>query len=581
MLRGIKRMIPVDGELLAIQPLMLRFPFQLYKSSSCFLDLTNNTDERVVLRLQEKSRESWLVMREKPSFFANLPTCHIIPPRSTSTLIVITEEHTELPEETNFDLILHSSISGDKYIRQFQNIHECDELFEELRDTGNAVHEVALRAFSCPDIKYEPVVLHGTKMSGRTMSNRWKFLDAHPTEPWILAGDSNGYVQIRNLVTQEQKDYFHVQERSGMHSDLSVQNKETSSAVISWHSSESDDEMTILVTCLKLIVRKQWFLVGTSDGFIHVCSYETEIEKITSFRAGKSLVTSMAIHPTQPYVLSSAEDSPIKLWNWDKGWECTQTFHDEHSRIIRQVTFNPMDTKSFASASSDQTVKIWSLHSRKSNYTLLGHLGHVNCLDFFRRGDQHYLMSGSDDFSLRIYDLHKRVCVCTVEDLMSPVISLVSLPDRPYLIIGLQDGTIHLWSSAHFELERNFNFGYRTIVHSIRLLGSGRIVIGQEDKILIIDTDNLKPADTKGNSETKEGMDIFSKQRGNVVDTVNSHVVLEAQLEALHIFEEPKEDLLCAPHAVLGAGTISEGMNEVSEAESMVLTRLSLGQLEI
>jgi coatomer subunit beta' len=124
-------------------------------------------------------------------------------------------------------------------------------------------------------------------------------------------------------------------------------------------------------------------------------------------------------------------------------------------------------------------VQIWSLHSGKSKYTLIGHLDEVNCLDFFTRGDQQYLISGSDDFSLRVYyfnrkyivlqymhniannaffvleiqicDLQKKACVHTIEDLMSPVISLVSLPDRPYIIIGLQDGTAHLWNSAHFE----------------------------------------------------------------------------------------------------------------------------------
>jgi coatomer subunit beta' len=112
------------------------------------------------------------------------------------------------------------------------------------------------------------------------------------------------------------------------------------------------------VKFLKLIVRKQWFLVGTSDGFVQVCSYGTRIQQITSFRASKSSLTSIAIHPTEPYVLSSAEDSSIKLWNWDKGWECTQTYEDEHSRTIRQVIFNPKDTDTFASASSDHTVKV-------------------------------------------------------------------------------------------------------------------------------------------------------------------------------------------------------------------------------
>jgi hypothetical protein len=142
-------MIPVDGHLLAIQPPELRFPFQLYKPNSCSLDLTNNTDERVAFWLREKSEES--------SLFANLPTFGIIPPRSTCTLVVITGEHTKLPEETNFDLILQSTISGDKYLVQFVCEYEWYELFADLKETGNAVHEVELRAVSYPqgDITYK------------------------------------------------------------------------------------------------------------------------------------------------------------------------------------------------------------------------------------------------------------------------------------------------------------------------------------------------------------------------------------------------------------------------------------------
>jgi hypothetical protein len=79
------------------------------------LELINNTDECVAFR----------VMRNGG----------IVPARSTYTLIV---EHTE-------GAILESSIMGGAYM-SFKDQSECDEFFEEAKEMGNEVHELALEA---------------------------------------------------------------------------------------------------------------------------------------------------------------------------------------------------------------------------------------------------------------------------------------------------------------------------------------------------------------------------------------------------------------------------------------------------
>ena len=62
-----------------------------------------------------------------------------------------------------------------------------------------------------------------------------------------------------------------------------------------------------------------------------------------------------------------------------------------------QVAFNPKDANTFASASMDRTVKVWSLGSNIANYTLEGHQKGVNCVDYYHGGDKPYLVSGADD----------------------------------------------------------------------------------------------------------------------------------------------------------------------------------------
>ena len=153
----------------------------------------------------------------------------------------------------------------------------------------------------------------------------------------------------------------------------------------------------------------------------------------------------------------------IKLWDWDKKWQCTQTF-EGHTHYVMQVVFNPKDNNTFASASLDRTIKVsfltknsrrnkkfekkfektfliptfdwlidwliqnskkhvlfflfchkleicfssscqvWQLGSAQPNYTLEGHEKGVNAIDYYHGGDKPYLMSGADDRLVKIWD---------------------------------------------------------------------------------------------------------------------------------------------------------------------------------
>jgi hypothetical protein len=80
-----------------------------------------------------------------------LPLYGIVPPKSTYTLTVITDEKViNLAEGTVFDLILQSSALGDRYIFLFISRSECDEFFEEAVEMENTVHELMLKAVYAP-----------------------------------------------------------------------------------------------------------------------------------------------------------------------------------------------------------------------------------------------------------------------------------------------------------------------------------------------------------------------------------------------------------------------------------------------
>lgn len=110
------------------------------------------------------------------------------------------------------------------------------------------------------------------------------------------------------------------------------------------------------VRSAKFVTRKQWVVAAADDMCIRVYNYNT-MDKVKVFEAHTDYIRCVAVHPTLPYVLSSSDDMLIKLWDWEKGWMCSQIF-EGHSHYVMQVTFNPKDTNTFASASLDHTVKV-------------------------------------------------------------------------------------------------------------------------------------------------------------------------------------------------------------------------------
>lgn len=72
---------------------------------------------------------------------------------------------------------------------------------------------------------------------------------------------------------------------------------------------------------------------------LRVYNYNT-LDKVHAWEAHQDYIRSVAIHPSQPFVISSSDDMQIKLWDWEKNWQCTRTF-EGHSHYVMQVCFNP------------------------------------------------------------------------------------------------------------------------------------------------------------------------------------------------------------------------------------------------
>lgn len=69
------------------------------------------------------------------------------------------------------------------------------------------------------------------------------------------------------------------------------------------------------------------------------------------------------------------------------------------SRLVNAVEFHP-DGTCIASASADQTIKVWDIRTNRLLQHYPAHADQVNCISFHPSGG--YLLSGSNDTSLKV-----------------------------------------------------------------------------------------------------------------------------------------------------------------------------------
>uniref|UniRef100_A0A8C6VUD2 Coatomer subunit beta' n=1 Tax=Nothobranchius furzeri TaxID=105023 RepID=A0A8C6VUD2_NOTFU len=265
-------------------------------------------------------------------------------------------------------------------------------------------------------------------------SDRVKSVDLHPTEPWMLASLYNGSVCVWNHETQTLVKTFEV-------CDLPVR-------------------------ASKFVARKNWVITGADDMQIRVFNYNT-LERVHMFEAHSDYIRCIAVHPTQPYILTSSDFSV-----------CCRLF-----------------------SLSLCVVQVWQLGSSSPNFTLEGHEKGVNCIDYYSGGDKPYLISGADDRQVKIWDYQNKTCVQTLEGHAQNVSCVSFHPELPIIITGSEDGTVRIWHSSTYRLESTLNYGMERVWCVCGLRGSNNVALGYDEGSIIIKVGREEPAmsmDTNG-----------------------------------------------------------------------------------
>ncbi|MBA0558807.1 hypothetical protein Goarm_015154 [Gossypium armourianum] len=194
------------GDLLNIDPLELKFPFELRKQISCSLQLSNKTDNHVAFKVKTTNPKKYCVR----------PNTGIVLPRSTCEVIVTMQAQKEAPADMQCkDKFLLQSVKAPDGVTA-KDI--TAEMFN--REAGNVVEECKLRVVyvfshqqTSPSQEGSELVPRGSisdnsefVMAARTFMDQLDTQDKSPEAKALitkLTDEKNKAIQQNNKLRQE------------------------------------------------------------------------------------------------------------------------------------------------------------------------------------------------------------------------------------------------------------------------------------------------------------------------------------------------------------------------------------------
>lgn len=132
----------------------------------------------------------------------------------------------------------------------------------------------------------------------------------------------------------------------------------------------------------------------------------------------------------------------VRVWQIDAATS-SQSPPEDHSGPVNSVCFSA-DGKYVASASEDNTVKLWDPSNGDCVHTLCGHTDGVNAVAF--SPDSSLIASGSGEHLVRIWNVHTRQNTMVLEGCRYGIKSVAFSPDGQRVVAGTELGEIRLWS---------------------------------------------------------------------------------------------------------------------------------------
>ncbi|KAI1306571.1 vegetative incompatibility protein HET-E-1 [Xylaria venustula] len=239
-------------------------------------------------------------------------------------------------------------------------------------------------------------------------------------------------------------------------------------------------------------------------------------------------VHSVTFSPDSKFIASASRDETVRIWAADTG-DLLQTL-EGHGGWVRSVAFSP-DSKSVASGSR-YYVRLWAIDTGMLLQTLEIH---VLVMSVTFSSDCRCVASALEDGTIQLWTITGHL-LQTLEGHTDSVTSVTFSPNIKLIASASRDKTIRLWASNTGNLLHTLQ-GFRGEVKSVAFSPDGKVLVSGSDKICLwtVETGKLLQTFESQNHSVVVGSVTFSS---------DGRLIASGSLKEVHLWATNTGDLL-------------------------------------